>query len=68
MAKLITIVAASLVFISLVYAATVTRNGDVEPLSAQCLTQADVLAHLERSRQGISLTCNEQIRQRNLAR
>ena len=33
-----------------------------------CLTEAQVLAHLDRSRQGISLTCNESIRQRNLAR
>ena len=33
-----------------------------------CLTPADVRRHAERSREGISLVCNEEIRQRNLQR
>ena len=33
-----------------------------------CLTRADVLAHQDRSRNGISLTCDDGIRLRHLAR
>ncbi len=36
--------------------------------SALCVTQEQVVEHLDRSRNGISLTCNETVRQHNLAR
>lgn len=36
------------------------------PLLSSCLTKEDVALHMERSRSGISLTCTEQIRLRNL--
>ena len=36
--------------------------------TAECLTKADVAYHFERSFSGISLTCNDEIRVRNLSR
>ena len=35
---------------------------------ASCLTRADVLEHAERSRNGLSATCDEAARARNAAR
>ena len=35
---------------------------------AACLTQADVLEHVERSRNGLSTTCDEAVRVRNADR
>ena len=34
---------------------------------ASCVTEQQVIEHMDRSRNGISLTCNETVRQRALA-
>ena len=34
--------------------------------TSACVTQEQVLEHMDNTRNGISLTCNETIRQRNL--
>ena len=41
---------------------------DVSSYRATCLTHADVLQHAERSRNGLSATCDEAVRARNAAR
>lgn len=37
-----------------------------QPETAECITRAQVREAVERSRNGISLTCNETVRQQNL--
>ena len=41
---------------------------DVAKYRAMCLTSADVAHHAERSRTGLSATCDEAVRARNAAR
>ena len=50
---------------TLVWASTLPTPPEA---GATCLTRADVLAHQARSRDGVSLTCDEGIRLRHLAR
>ena len=61
--SLITVLAALVVFAAFAYAGTMLK----ETASDNCVTQEQVVAHADRSRNGISLTCNDEIRQRHLA-
>ena len=61
--QLVVVVAGVVLFASAVLAVSRTVTW-VEP----CLTSEQVLRHMDNSRNGISLTCNEQVRQQNLAR
>ena len=54
--------AALVVFAAFAYAGAMIK----ETTSGACVTQEQVVAHADRSRNGISLTCNEEIRQRHL--
>ena len=60
---LIGIAAASALVATLAWAGVHPSDG-----TGECLTRADVQHHFERSFSGISLTCNDEIRARNLAR
>ena len=55
-------VAISLLIITAAWGASVVLPGAV---GDSCLSRADVDRHLDRSRNGISLTCNEQVRRAN---
>lgn len=65
--------AALAILVALAFAVTSLAPTSSAPTDAaaermSCLTPADVRRHAERSREGISLVCNEEIRQRNLQR
>ena len=62
-----TLLAGALALGTVVWAASV-KPADETAANAECVTAAQVLAAADRSRQGISLACNEQVRQRNLER
>ena len=49
-------------------AACTNHAQDVADYRTMCLTSADVLHHAERSRTGLSATCDEVVRARNAAR
>lgn len=55
----------SMMVVTLAWAASSIRP---EPAYRACLTADDVLYYQNNSREGISLTCNETIRQRNISR
>ena len=59
------LVAGVLAFTTLGFAAGGAAPGDG---AVVCTTPAEVRLHLERSRNGISLTCNDDVRRHNLAR
>jgi hypothetical protein len=61
--KALLVISVVLLLGTFVYAGSRTHE-----ITRTCLTEAEVFAYAERSRHGISLTCNEQVRQRNLAR
>ena len=65
-AALAALVALTLAVTFLAPASSAPTDAAAERVS--CLTPADVRRHAERSREGISLVCNEEIRQRNLQR
>jgi len=44
------------------------RSEALTDYRASCLTQADVLEHIERGRNGLSVTCDEGVRARNAGR
>lgn len=59
--KTLSLMAVLVAFAAIVVAGTVTQKQN-----ATCLTRDDVLRSQNDSRNGISLTCNESIRQRNI--
>lgn len=63
MNKTLILIAGVLLIVAAAFAA-----GIKERSSNTCLTQQQVRESVERSREGISMTCNELILQRNLAR
>ena len=58
----------ALILASVAFVPTSSAPAEAAAERVSCLTPADVRRHAERSREGISLVCNEEIRQHNLQR